>query len=271
MSIIVDEIGALAAQNVGTLLAAYPDHPWSHLVEGGWAGLGADEDADLQLRDVQEVARVAGRHSTATPLVTTLLAGRWFRPGDDVLAAGASVVVPCKGGGLLSAYATEGAVLLDASGAQVDAEGEVDDFAEALPVRLLDEGTAEPLGPEHQAELAATLAAVVVGCADTVLDTSVEWSQTRHQFGQPIASFQAVRHHLANMHIAREQAWTAAIAAGSEQQKAAQGALLACDLAIDCIELGIQVHGGVGFTKEVGLHIPLNHVWQARTLVDGLA
>jgi alkylation response protein AidB-like acyl-CoA dehydrogenase len=101
-----------------------------------------------------------------------------------------------------------------------------------------------------------------------VAERSIAWARTREQFGRPIASFQAVRHHLADLHIAREQAWTAAIACAHEPGASAAWARQSCDLAATAIELGIQVHGGVGFTAEVGLHLFLDHVLQIRSLIE---
>ncbi|WP_082763548.1 acyl-CoA dehydrogenase family protein [Frondihabitans sp. PAMC 28766] len=112
-------------------------------------------------------------------------------------------------------------------------------------------------------------AAVAVGCADIVLTRSIDWARTREQFGQPIKGFQAVRHMLADAHIAREQAWTAAIAARHEAFRADVWAAQAFTLARRSIELGIQVHGGVGYTWEVGLQHHLDQVLELDSLFGG--
>lgn len=268
MSITVDEIGTIAAENVSTILASDPEKAWRKLVEGGWATLGADPDADIGMREVQEIARVVGRHEVATPLLTTLLAGRWFNTDAEQLAAGVTIAVP-EGAGAVAPYAVPDVIVLDGEGGALASDSipsATEHFAALMPLAVRESGT-PPLGPGHAAELHAVLAAAAVGCADAVLDRSVAWVQTREQFGRPISSFQAVRHHLADMHIAREQAWTAALAAGLEPDGAADWSRIACDLAITCIETGIQVHGGVGFTAEVGLQLFLNHVLQARRVL----
>ncbi|SCL20186.1 acyl-CoA dehydrogenase [Micromonospora pallida] len=270
MTVLVDEIGALAAENVATILTNAPAQAWPKLVEGGWAALGADPDAELGIRGLQEIARTAGRYETATPLVPTLLAGRWFRPDPQTLASGVSVALP-RGDEVVAPYITDTIVILDVQGNPLPVEpsgARREEFSHAMPLAVLDGPPADTaLAAHHTVELHAVLAAVAVGCVDAVADRSVEWAQTREQFGRPIKAFQAVRHHLANLHIAREQAWTAAIACAHEPDTARMWSRQTCELATTAIELGIQVHGGVGFTEEVGLHHFLNHVLQIESLL----
>lgn len=271
MAVLVDEIGALAAENIENILSKISGDPWPALVEGGWAGLAADQEADLSLRGLQEVARITGRHAVWTPLVATLLASRWFNLVPEQVAAGATVALQ-QGSGFAAPYAGPTTLVLDASGAPVgrDRLTSIDAFADVMPVAWMSGAGLQPLMAGHAAELHAVLAATTVGAVDTVLARSVDWSQTRVQFGAPIRSFQAVRHHLANMHIAREQAWTAAIAAANEPDHAAAWSAMAVHLATTAIELGIQVHGGVGFTSEVGLQLYLCHVLQIRDVLGAL-
>lgn len=267
MSVIVDEVGAIAADSVSTILEQSADGAWAKLVAGGWAGLGADPEADLAVRDILEIARIAGRSATPTPLVTTLLAGRWFRPENGTLETGVAFAVP-RGDQVVVPYATPGATVLDAQGGRVPSgDSRTEDFSDVMPLAVLSAPAAVDWSDQHVAELHAVLAAVTVGCTDAVVERSVAWVQTRQQFGRTISSFQAVRHHLANMHIAREQAWTAAIAAAHEPGQATAWSRQACELSITAIETGIQVHGGVGFTAEVGLQLFLDHVLQIQSLL----
>ncbi len=277
MTVLVDEIGAIAAENVETILGTAKIAPtgprsdvWSRLAEGGWTTLTADADSGLGLRGIQEVARITGRFSVSTPLVTTLLAARWFDLPEDGLLLGASVALPW-GAQRAFPYIADGVTLLEPAGTDTGLSPSSlsrDDFSQVMPLGLTPGSALAPeLKPDHRAELVAVLAAVTVGCADAVLARSVEWSQTRQQFGQPIKSFQAIRHHLADMHIAREQAWTAALAAGHDQDRADSWSAYACGLAKSAIELGIQVHGGIGFTWEVGLQHFLCHVLQIEALI----
>jgi len=274
MSILVDEIGSVAAENVGTILRDTGTGSWGRLVEGGWAALGADPDAGMDVRAIQEVARVTGRYSLSTPLIPTLLAGRWFQPSADQIKLGIGIALP-RDGQLAVPYFTGSMVMLDASGDPLSLDGHEiirDSFSEAMPFGMISVTESAPaLSAENEAELHAVLAAVAVGCADAVLDRSVRWSGDRTQFGQAIRAFQAVRHMLANMHILREQAWTAAIACANEPGHAARWCRQACALAMSSAELGIQVHGGAGFTWEVGLQRFLCHVLQIQSLTGAVS
>lgn len=266
MSTVVEEVGAVVVDNVREILqsgAGAPAAPnpalWSVLAEGGWSAISADPDNGLELRDLLEVARVTGRFGLSTPLVPTLLAGRWFDLDEERLAAG---VLPAfrRGDQVVAPYVIEASVVVDGDGAAVDASAApVERFSLLVPLAVLPAGTT-PVEGERLHEARAAFAAVAAGCADAVIETSVAWARTREQFGQPIKGFQAVRHHLANAHIAREQAWTAAIAAAHEPDRSGMWARQGFALARTAIELGIQVHGGVGFTWEVGLHHHLNQV-----------
>ena len=98
----------------------------------------------------------------------------------------------------------------------------------------------------------------------------------REQFGGPIAMFQAVKHHCANMLVATELAtaavWDAARAAsvGGDQftYTAAIAATLAVPAADLCAHLNIQVHGGIGFTWEHDAHLYLRRATALEAIVD---
>jgi hypothetical protein len=264
MSSIVEEVGTLVAENVNEILESAVGSPaapnaqiWASLAEGGWGSISADPDNAMQLRDILEVARVSGRFPFSTPIASTLLAGRWFELSEERLAAGVVPVLQ-RGHQLVAPFYSLGVTVIDGDGTQVEIDpSSVESFSLLTPVAVFPEGTT-PVSGKQLAELRSVFVAIAVGCADAVITRSIEWSSTREQFGQPIRSFQAVRHHLANAHIAREQAWTAAIAAAHEPNKSASWARQGFALARTAIELGIQVHGGVGYTWEVGLQHYLN-------------
>jgi alkylation response protein AidB-like acyl-CoA dehydrogenase len=126
---------------------------------------------------------------------------------------------------------------------------------------------------------AVLTAALQVGHAAATLDRAVAYAKERHQFGKPIGSFQAVKHLCADMLVRAEVARAAvhaaacladepdvlaaeAEAAGTSDlafmQRAAAGAkLLADEAAITNARAAIQVHGGMGYTWEVPLHLHL--------------
>jgi alkylation response protein AidB-like acyl-CoA dehydrogenase len=126
---------------------------------------------------------------------------------------------------------------------------------------------------------AVLTAALQVGHAAATLDLAVAYAKERHQFGKPIGSFQAVKHMCADMLVRAEVARAAvhaaacladapdvlaneAAAAGMTpfawMQRAAAGAkLLADEAAITNARAAIQVHGGMGYTWEVPVHLHL--------------
>ncbi len=114
--------------------------------------------------------------------------------------------------------------------------------------------------------LARTLgAAEAVGGAAACVDDAVEYAKQRVQFGRTIGTFQAVKHHCANMLVAAELAtalvWDAARAAvdGDDEFSyvAAMAATLAFEPFVHNAQMNIQVHGGIGFTWEHDAHLYL--------------
>ena len=121
------------------------------------------------------------------------------------------------------------------------------------------------------------LAAEAVGVARGATEMAADYAKVREQFGRVIATFQAVKHHCANMAIATEMAtsvtWDAAraAAAGGDQRAltAAIAATLAGDAAYLCANLNQQVHGGIGMTWEHDAHLYLRRATVLRALLDG--
>ena len=112
--------------------------------------------------------------------------------------------------------------------------------------------------------LARTLgAAEAVGVMAACTDAAVEYAKERVQFGRTIGTFQAVKHHCANMLVAAELAtaavWDAARAATDSAEEfdfaAAMAAQLTFAPAVHNAQMNIQVHGGIGFTWEHDAHL----------------
>jgi len=120
------------------------------------------------------------------------------------------------------------------------------------------------------------LSADAVGAARECTDMAAAYSKERIQFGRPIAMYQAVKHHCANMAVATELAtsavWDAARAAatGGDQftYAAAVAATLAAPAADLCANLNTQVHGGIAITWEHDAHL---YMRRATTLLHYLA
>ncbi|MGC7551652.1 acyl-CoA dehydrogenase family protein, partial [Pandoraea pneumonica] len=87
----------------------------------------------------------------------------------------------------------------------------------------------------------------------------------------PVGSFQAVKHRLASALIATEAAEAAVTWASLDAQRVHKTTAFAVDQSIAVAEAAIQVHGGLGFTWEMGLHFYLKHMLQIRDLLPGLS
>lgn len=110
-------------------------------------------------------------------------------------------------------------------------------------------------------DVARALAAVqCVGCMQEAFDQTVKYAGFREQFGKPIGSFQAVRHHCANMAMrlesARFLAYEAlgAIAAGGAESQVALAKSSASAAVAEVTMLAHQIHGGNGVIEENDLY-----------------
>lgn len=128
---------------------------------------------------------------------------------------------------------------------------------------------AGPANAEAGERAALFAAAELCGLAGRILDDTVEYAKERQQFGVPIGSFQAVKHHLANVRMqlefARPAVWAAAweVAAGGDDRARATSVarVLAADAAELAARVGLQVHGAIGYTDEADLHLFMKRVW----------
>jgi alkylation response protein AidB-like acyl-CoA dehydrogenase len=111
---------------------------------------------------------------------------------------------------------------------------------------------------------AVTLAsAEMLGAADRVLSMSVDYAKDRVQFGKPIGSFQAVKHMLADALVdvegMRSTAYYAAWCAAANDRDGSLAASMAkawcSDASRRVMGVGLQVHGGIGFTWEHDMHL----------------
>ena len=102
-----------------------------------------------------------------------------------------------------------------------------------------------------------SIAALSVGIAQGAFEAAVKYAKERHQFGQPIAEFQAIQFKLADMatqiEAARLLTMQAALMkdAGKKLTKqSAMAKLYASETAVRVAEESIQIHGGYGYTKD---------------------
>ena len=121
-------------------------------------------------------------------------------------------------------------------------------------------------------------AAVAVACdslgiAERMLTATVDYVTVRHQFGRPIGSFQAVKHACADMLVDIEVARhlvadaVAQVAAGGNTEIAAAMAKAhATSMAVTVAGKAMQLHGGIGYTWESGVHAYLKRATLNRAL-----
>ena len=145
--------------------------------------------------------------------------------------------------------------------------------------------TAEPLANDADFDVCAwivdagriILSADTLGAAQNMLNQAVAYSKIREQFGRVIGSFQAVKHMCAEMAAelepCRAMMWYAAHAfdAISDESR-----LTACHTKAHLAEVGklvakvsTEVHGGIGFTDELGLHYWFKRIGFNRQLLGG--
>ena len=165
-----------------------------------------------------------------------------------------------------------GWLLIDASapGAVVEPLA-ANDFSRPLARIRLESAAARVLDvPTRRVEdLAATLfAAEAAGVARWACDTAVDYAKVRTQFGSAIGSFQAVKHHLADVAIALEMArpLVHAAALGADGMVPANTNVLAdisaakvaaADAAYLASRQALQVLGAIGYTAEHDLSLYL--------------
>ena len=261
---------------------------WAELDEAGVFSLrlpARDGGAELGLPDAAIVFEELGRALVPGPLVW----GHLARGRVDGVVGGLESL-PGDGGPLLVEHLEHLDHLLVVDGEAVRAVPAAD-LGEAAPV----DWPLDPLTPAHRVEHipvgerigdvdlvvewrlagAVLTAAFLVGMAAACVDMSVAYASERRQFDRPIGSFQAVKHILADMAVRAEVARVAVHAAactlddprGGEPTRAAAGAkLLAGEAAITNGRGAMQVHGGMGFTWEVDVHLYLKRAWLLDTV-----
>ncbi|OBF54200.1 acyl-CoA dehydrogenase [Mycobacterium sp. 852002-50816_SCH5313054-b] len=114
---------------------------------------------------------------------------------------------------------------------------------------------------------ALATAAQLVGAAEALLNGAVDYAKQRSQFGRVIGSYQAIKHKLADVHIAIELArplvYGAALTAEPRDVGAAKAA--ASEAALLAARASLQTHGAIGFTQEHDLSLWLLRVQALRS------
>lgn len=125
---------------------------------------------------------------------------------------------------------------------------------------------------------AVAIACDSLGLAEQMLTATVDYVKVRQQFGRPIGTFQAVKHACADMLVGiavSRHLVDDAVAAIAEQRDAAVSAAMAkshtCAVAVAVAGKAMQLHGGIGYTWESGIHRYLKRATLNRALFGSAA
>src|SRR5580704_1310245 len=287
---------------------------WAELADLGLLGLHVPEDlggSGFGLPETLVVAEQMGRHLAPGPFVPTVITSavlaaagpdelqKRLLPGladgsvigaaalggevthaDGAATGKAGVVISGHLADVLLVPAGNDVLVVEksAGGVRAQVPANLDQSRRAARVTL-DAATATVLPGARRllTDVArAVLAAEAVGVAAETTEEAAEYAKVRQQFGRPIATFQAVKHHCANMLVAAELAtaatWDAGRAwiGGGDQfsYTAAIAAVLAVPAAVGNANLNIQVHGGIGFTWEHDAHLYLRRAAAIAAVLD---
>ncbi|MFP3907664.1 MAG: acyl-CoA dehydrogenase [Acidimicrobiales bacterium] len=286
---------------------------WTEITNVGWLGLHLPEDqggSGYGMEELVVVVEELGKAVAPGPFVPTVIASAVIdAAGDDAVRAawlpgladgsstgavalgGAVTVADGKASGevgtvigagladvLLVAVGDDVAVVEVGDGVMVGSAPNLDPTRRSARVTL--DGAAATVLPGARRVLVdlarLILSAEAVGVARECTDLAAAYAKERHQFGRPIAMFQAVKHHCANMAVATELAtsavWDAARAAstGGDQltYAAATAASLAGPAADLCANLNTQIHGGIAITFEHDAHLFMRRATTLLAVLD---
>jgi alkylation response protein AidB-like acyl-CoA dehydrogenase len=183
--------------------------------------------------------------------------------------SGHKIVVADAGDANLFVVATaSGLVMVDraASGVTCTPHQSLDPSCHHHAIRF-DGAAAEAFGTAdamtHMFDLAATAQALMLlGVAEKMLALAADYARERVQFDRPIGSFQGIKHKCADMAVAVEAAksvayyaaWAVAEHAPDRARASSMAKAWCGDTASKVGADAVQVHGGMGFTWELGLH-----------------
>jgi alkylation response protein AidB-like acyl-CoA dehydrogenase len=269
------------------------------MVSTGWLGLHLDERFDGQgygLPELTIVLEQLGRAAVGGPFLPTVAVSaviaeagtdqqreRWLPPlvsgdvvagigtngdvavRDSTVSAAAVPVLAETAADLFLLPAGDDLVLVPAGdGVSIRTVDSVDQLLAPVIVASLDSVHVAEVFPGAAGVAARILrllaAAEAVGGLGACTEMATAYAAGREQFGRPIGSFQAVKHHCANMLVDTELAtaatWDAARAVGAEAELAATMAAGHALTAYQRVSLqNVQVHGGIGYTWEHDAHL----------------
>lgn len=256
---------------------------WEQLASLGVTALAVPEKFDgIDAHPVHLVVALErlGRWCVPGPVAESIAVAPALLANDERcagLASGeliATVAAPPHAPRAVDADAAGLVLLISENGVAEAAPGNRHDSVD--PSRRLYDVTAT--GDSWQADVkrayefgALATAAQLVGAAQALLDATVDYAKQRTQFGRVIGSYQAIKHKLADVHIAIELArplvYGAALSVDGRDVSAAKAA--ASEAALLAARAALQTHGAIGFTQEHDLSLWLLRVQALRSAWGG--
>ncbi len=235
---------------------------WDQLVAMGIVGmLGTEAEGGLGLTmvDLVLVLEETGRYAVPEPIVETAAFGVPYFHRTDISVTMAHALAP---------WADTVDLIVTADGTYERASAEliphpsVDGARRVFEVR----GDAQP---NHDGLTAGYVrrvcgqAAQLCGLSDRMLAMTADYVKERKQFGVPVGSFQAVKHHLANARISLEFARPLVYRAAATLDAAhvSMAMAKAADTALLTAKVALQCHGAIGYTTEYDLHLYMKRAW----------
>jgi alkylation response protein AidB-like acyl-CoA dehydrogenase len=291
-----DELRSVA----GDLLAKDRDISWPVLIDAGWVGLEVPEEyggAGATFAETavvcEEIGRAASANSYLGSAVLAVATLNTLQPSEtragllaDVASGEARVAVALESDFVPDAEGADKVLVVTGDGVAVTtptvtARPVLDETRRLATVTATD--TADVLrfagDPASAIGRLRNRAAVAIACdslglAEAMLSATVGYAKVRQQFGRPIGSFQAVKHACADMLVdiaVSRQLVSAAVQAivddtSDAEVAAAMAKSHACDKAVRIVGKAMQLHGGIGYTWESGIHVYLKRAALNRSL-----
>lgn len=252
---------------------------WERLAELGVTALAVPEKFDgIEAHPVDLVVALErlGRWCVPGPVAESIAVAPVLLASDErcaALASGelvATVALPPHAPRAVDADSAGLVLLATDDGVSEAAPGDRHESVD--PSRPVYDVTAT--GQSWQAEVrrafefgALATAAQLVGAAEALLRDTVDYAKQRAQFGRVIGSYQAIKHKLADVHIAIELArpllYGAALSMEPRDVSAAKAA--AAEAGLLAARSALQTHGAIGFTQENDLSLWLLRVQALRS------
>ena len=270
--------GAIRAWAVGD--TAPGRKVWAQLADLGVTALVVPEKYDgIEAHPVDLVVAVErlGRWCVPGPVTESIAVAPLLLADDDRsagLASGeliATVALPPHAPRAVDAD-TAGLILVAADGEVREgspgaSHESVDPSRKLFDVNASSDSWSADVARAYEFGVLAT-AAQLVGAGQAMLDMSVEYAKQRSQFGKVIGTYQAIKHKLADVHIAVELArplvYGAALSLADESPDTARDVsaakAAASDAALLAARSALQTHGAIGFTQEHDLSLWLLRV-----------